>query len=238
MFNKSYYFKSKYTKEELELETNETLITEDQIDTITKVSNNSINTHIDKYLRLNDFEYKKLIGENFECFEDKYMIPIREDNRKLSIETTKDKKYYLAIDGIRVTNDTTIDIANEYYNAVVYNYIAENCIGKIIADIVTDYYVKNYNYSIICEFNLSIRDFIITVCYNKKYAVFTGVLKAFDIRKLLNIDMDIDEIKSIVIDFSKFVNDIVTVTYKKHTLYRYYKTVPDFIWNKYNNTEW
>ena len=123
MFNKSYYFKSKYTKEELELKTNETLITEDQIDTITKVSNNSINTHIDKYLRLNDFEYKKLIGENFECFEDKYMIPIREDNRKLSIETTKDKKYYLAIDGIRVTNDTTIDIANEYYNAVVYNYI-------------------------------------------------------------------------------------------------------------------
>ena len=124
MFNKSYYFKSKYTKEELELETNETLITEDQIDTITKVSNNSINTHIDKYLRLNDFEYKKLIGENFECFEDKYMIPIREDNRKLSIETTKDKKYYLAIDGIRVTNDTTIDIANECYNAVVYNYNA------------------------------------------------------------------------------------------------------------------
>ena len=235
MFNKSYYFKSKYTKEELELETNETLITEDQIDTITKVSNNSINTHIDKYLRLNDFEYKKLIGENFECFEDKYMIPIREDNRKLSIETTKDKKYYLAIDGIRVTNDTTIDIANEYYNAVVYNYIAENCVGKIIADIVTDYYVKNYNYSIICEFNLHIRDFIITICYNKKYAVVTGALKAFDIRNLLNIDMDIDKIKSIVIDFSKFVNDIVTVTYKKHTLYRYYKTVPDFIWNKYNN---
>ena len=50
--------------------------------------------------------------------------------------------------------------------------------------------------------------------------------------------MDIDEIKSIAIDFSKFVDDIVTVTYKKYTLYRYYKTVPDFIWNKYNNTEW
>ena len=237
MFGRKYYFKSDCTNDKVITdETN--LIKEDEIDDVAKVSNNSINTHIDKYLRLNDFEYKKLIGENFECFEDKYMIPIRKDPRKLRIETTKDKRYYMTIDGIRATNDTSIDIANEYYNAVVYNYIAENCVGKITADIITDYYSKNYNYSIICEFNLSIRDFIITVCYNKKYAVVTGVLKAFDIRKLLNIDMDIDEIKSIVIDFSKFVDDIVTVTYKKHTLYRYYKTVPDFIWNKYNNPEW
>ena len=231
MFGREYYFKSDYTNDKVI--TNETnLIKEDEIDDVAKVSNNSINTHIDKYLRLSDFEYKKLIGENFECFEDKYMIPIREDPRKLRIETTKDKRYYMTREGIRATNDTSIDSANEYYNAVVYNYIAENCVGKITADIITDYYSKNYNYSIICEFNLSIRDFIITVCYNKKYAVVTGVLKAFDIRKLLNIDMDIDEIKSIVIDFSKFVNDIITVTYKKHTLYRYYKNGTEIRRNK------
>ena len=57
------------------------------------------------------------------------------------------------------------------------------------------------------------------------------------------IDEDTLEYEGLVqetsaLDFSKFVDDIVTVTYKKHTLYRYYKTVPDFIWNKYNNTEW
>ena len=55
MLSRKYYFKSDCTNDKVI--TDETdLIKEDEIDDVAKVSNNSINTHIDKYLRLNDFE--------------------------------------------------------------------------------------------------------------------------------------------------------------------------------------
>ena len=53
MFGRKYYFKSDCTNDKV-ITDKTNLIKEDKIDDVAKVSNNSINTHIDKYLRLND----------------------------------------------------------------------------------------------------------------------------------------------------------------------------------------